>query len=71
MSRREQTAFDRYLERSEPYFDAVRAAGDKPWFEDPEKRAPALAALGLPVDTPPIELRRAMYERGHRKENQP
>lgn len=55
--------FEEYEARSASYFDAVREAGDLPWFEDPEKRAPALSVLGLPEDTPPIELRRALWER--------
>lgn len=33
----EPTTFEEYVERHVPYFEKVRADGDLPWFEDPEK----------------------------------
>uniref|UniRef100_A0AB39U256 Tail assembly chaperone n=1 Tax=Mycolicibacterium phage Alyssa1 TaxID=3240801 RepID=A0AB39U256_9CAUD len=63
---RPDNTFEQYLERSEPYFAAVREAGDLPWFEDPEKRAAAAVKLGLSAETDPLELRRALWERRNR-----
>lgn len=67
MSLERVETFEQYLERSEPYNAAVRAAGDLPWFEDPEKRAEIAEQLGLPTDTDPMELRKALWERRNRK----
>lgn len=47
----------------EPYEAAVIAAGDMPWPLDPVKRAATAERLGLPEDTDPMELRRALWER--------
>lgn len=58
--------FEEYVLLHAPYFETVREAGDLPWFEDPAKRAPALQLLGLPEDTPPHVLRRALWERRNR-----
>ncbi|MCV7217149.1 hypothetical protein H7J51_17910 [Mycobacterium crocinum] len=63
---RPETSFEEYLERSEPYFAAVREAGNLPWFEDPEKLAATAAKLGLPADADPMKLRRALWERRNR-----
>jgi hypothetical protein len=60
-------SFERYLEQTENYFAAIRAAGDLPWFEDPEKRAEIVARMCLPQDIDPLELRRMLFERGRRK----
>lgn len=59
--------FTGYLERSEAYFAAVRDKGDAPWFENDERRAKVADRLGLPADTPALELRRALFERGQSK----
>uniref|UniRef100_A0AB39U2N4 Uncharacterized protein n=11 Tax=unclassified Caudoviricetes TaxID=2788787 RepID=A0AB39U2N4_9CAUD len=58
--------FEQYLERSEPYFAAIREAGDLPWFEDTEKRAATAVRLGLAADAEPLEVRRALWERRSR-----
>jgi len=64
VSARPARTFTEYLERSENYAQAIRDASDLPWWECPE-RAPKMAArLGLPADTPPLELRRALWARG-------
>ena len=55
--------FEQYVDLKAPYFDAIRDAGDVPWFEDPEKRSAIISGLGLPADIEPIELRRALWER--------
>ncbi len=55
--------FEHYIERSEQYVAAVHAADDLMWWEQPEKRAATAAQLGLPADTDPIVLRRALWER--------
>jgi len=33
-----EAAFERYIETSAPYFAAVEANGDKPWFSSVEER---------------------------------
>jgi hypothetical protein len=67
---RPQTSFEGYLANSEPYFAAVREAGDVVWFEDESKRAQTAQRLGLPADVPELELRRALFERRHSTTNQ-
>ena len=64
MSARPIRSFDEYLASSEQYFAVVREAGDEPWFENKERAAAMAARLGLPADTPPLELRRALWARG-------
>lgn len=32
-----EAAFQRYLERTEPYNATIEAAGDLPWYRDPNK----------------------------------
>jgi hypothetical protein len=49
----------------EPYERAVIEAGGTPWPLDPAKRAVTADKLGLPADTNPMELRRALWERQH------
>lgn len=62
---RDQTPFDLWWQRSgERYEAAVLAAGDLPWALDPEKRIAVAERLGLPHDTDPMELRRALWQRG-------
>jgi hypothetical protein len=56
--------WDEYLAQSEAYFSVVREAGDLPWFEDPERSATMASRLGLATDTPALELRRALFEKG-------
>lgn len=55
--------FEQYVERTEVYFETIRAAGDLPWFEDAERSRTIAERLGLPVDTDPTELRRALWSR--------
>ncbi|CAN5579020.1 hypothetical protein BH09ACT8_BH09ACT8_27170 [soil metagenome] len=56
--------FEEYWELSgQPYEAAVTAGGGTPWPLDPEKRAAAAERLGLPEDTDPMELRRALWAR--------
>ena len=56
--------FDTWWHRfGQPYEAAVRDAGDLPWPEDPAKRQQVAARLGLPEDTDPMELRRALWAR--------
>ena len=57
-----EAAFQRELERSVPYFDAVRDGGDLPWFcEGHPRRAEAVERLGLSEDIAEIDLRRAVF----------
>ncbi len=44
----------------------VREAGDLPWFEDTDRKAKVAARLGLPEDTDPMDLRRALWQRRNR-----
>ena len=62
-----EVAFQRYLASKENYTQAIYAAGDLPWYEHPERSAALAAQLGLPADTPPMELRRALFHRGKSK----
>ncbi|WP_237079673.1 hypothetical protein [Mycobacteroides abscessus] len=57
------TAFEQYQERRATYNDAIRAQGDLPWFEDPTRRLAVCKRLGLPGNTGPLEVRRALFER--------
>lgn len=57
------TTFEEYLDRSEAYFAVVREDGDLAWFDCPERSAKVAARLGLPADTPPIDVRRALFNR--------
>lgn len=58
--------FDEYLELSENYATAIREAGDLPWWECPERSAAMADRLGLPSDTPALDLRKALFERGRK-----
>ncbi|MGJ6125972.1 hypothetical protein QN239_25685 [Mycolicibacterium sp. Y3] len=54
--------FDSWWERfGQPYEAAVIAKGGTPWVNDPVKRPKIAATLGLPEDTPDMELRRALW----------
>lgn len=67
MSDRPELTFERWFEKhGQPYEAAVIAGGGTPWPMDPEKRAAVAGQLGLPVDTGPMELRRALWARRHR-----
>jgi hypothetical protein len=62
-------SFDTWWERSGQHYEqAVIDAGGTPWPLDPEKRRAVAARLGLPVDTDPMELRRALWARRNRSE---
>jgi hypothetical protein len=59
--------FDTWWERSGQHYErAVIEAGDTPWPMDPAKRARIAASLGLPENTDPMELRRALWARRNR-----
>lgn len=60
--------FQDYLLRAEDYDATTRAAGSTPWHEDDGRRADVAAKLGLPVDTDPSVVRRALFDR-HRLGN--
>lgn len=54
---------DWWQSHGQPYESAVLEAGGTPWPLDPVKRARTAERLGLPEDTDPMELRRALWER--------
>jgi hypothetical protein len=59
--------FDTWWEKSGQHWEAACIAnGGTPWPLDPAKRAANAKWLGLPEDTDPMELRRALYERRNR-----
>jgi hypothetical protein len=58
------TTFEEWFEKyGQPYESAVIANGGQPWSLDPVKRAATAAQLGLPEDTDPMALRRALWDR--------
>lgn len=60
----EEAAFQRHLEQSTNYFNAVRKHGDLPWFEQGhERRAKRIEELGLAEDVSEEDLRRAVFMR--------
>lgn len=61
-----EAAFQEYLKHSAPYDAAIREAGDLPWHEDPERLARVAQQLGLPEDSEPLTVRRALFNRHHR-----
>ena len=62
--RDQASSFEEYWEISgSRYETAVIENGGTPWPLDPEKRAATAERLGLPDDTDPMELRRALWER--------
>jgi hypothetical protein len=57
-------SFAEWWERhGQPYEAAVIAGGGTPWPLDPVKAAAAAERLGLPENTDPMDLRRALWER--------
>ncbi|MCV7150683.1 hypothetical protein [Mycolicibacterium pyrenivorans] len=70
MSWERPETFEEWFEKcGKPYEAAVVANGGTPWTEDPEKRAATAQRLGLPADTDPTELRRALWERRSKRSN--
>jgi hypothetical protein len=60
-------SFDTWWEESGQHWEAACIAnGGTPWPLDLAKRAANAKRLGLPADTDPMELRRALYERRNR-----
>ena len=60
--------FEEWWEKyGKPYEAAVIAGGGTPWPLDPEKRSKLVERMGLPADIDSMELRRMLWERGHRK----
>lgn len=53
--------------RQADYVRAIYDAGNRPWWERPERVAVVAARLGLPEGTPADEVRRALWSRGHRR----
>lgn len=61
-----EAAFEAWHESHVPYFAAFAEhdyANTVPWFEDPERCAAVATRLGLPEDTPPDDVRRALWFR--------
>lgn len=68
MTERPKLSFAQWFAKyGQPYEAAVIAGGGTPWPMDSEKRAAVAERLGLPVDTDPMELRRALWARSHRE----
>lgn len=61
-----EAAYQRYLAATENYNAAIREAGDLPWWADPSRRAAVCRRIGIPEDTEPAEVRRALFQR-HRR----
>lgn len=60
-------AFESWWDRfGQPYEAAVIEQGGVPWVSDPDKRQVMAARLGLPADTPDMDLRRALWQRRNR-----
>lgn len=57
-------AFRRYLERTEPYNAAIEAAGDLPWYRNPEKLAKLERHIPGITAMTEDERRRALFNRG-------
>lgn len=54
--------FQRSLERTANYFDAIRANGNLPWFAvGHPRRDEVITRLGLPEDISEEDLRRAFF----------
>lgn len=56
-----------FAKYGKPYEAAVIAGGGTPWPMDPEKSSEVAKRLGLPADTDPMELRRALWARSSRR----
>lgn len=62
-----EVAFQRHLQMSAKYFEAIREAGDLAWFEDGHpRRYVILSQLGLDDDIEETDLRRALFMRRFR-----
>lgn len=67
----QEAAFQRHLQMTTPYFDAVRLAGDLAWFEHGHpRRGEVVTRLGLSDDIDETELRRALFMRRHQDTRQ-
>lgn len=63
----ETERFEHWWERFGQHYEAaVIENGGIPWPLDPVKRARNAKRLGLPEDTDPMELRRALWEHRNR-----
>ncbi|MCW2551142.1 MAG: hypothetical protein JWR78_923 [Mycobacterium sp.] len=68
----QEAAFQRHLEQTVPYFDAVREAGDLPWFSPGHpRRAEVVEKLGLAEDISQLDFRRALWQRRYRSQPLP
>lgn len=66
----DRLTFEQWYERhGHAYEAAVIAGGGTPWPLDPDKRAAITERLGLPADTEPMQLRRALWERRNHRSN--
>lgn len=64
MGYRPELSFEEWFAKhGQPYEAAVIVGGGTPWPMDPEKSAAVAERIGLPADTDPMELRRALWER--------
>ncbi|WP_420880752.1 hypothetical protein [Rhodococcus sp. (in: high G+C Gram-positive bacteria)] len=62
-----EAAFQRHLQMSTRYIEAIHEAGDLAWFEDGHpRRYVILAQLGMDDDIEEIDLRRALFMRRYR-----
>jgi len=62
-----EAAFQRHLQMSSKYIEAIHEAGDLAWFEELHpRRYVILAQLGLDDDIEEIDLRRALFMRRYR-----
>ena len=62
-----EAAFERHLQMSAKYIEAIHEAGDLAWFEHGHpRRYVILSQLGLDDDIEEIDLRRALFERRYR-----
>lgn len=69
-ARAREARFQEHLTRSKPYFAAVRAAGDLPWFcEGHDRREVVIEALGLPADIAELDLQRALFMKRYQESN--
>jgi hypothetical protein len=62
-----KAAFRRYVAHTEPYNAAIEAAGDQPWFRDPEKLSKLEQRIPGITSMTEDERRRALFNR-HRPE---
>jgi hypothetical protein len=55
--------FDAYVEKTEPYNQAIEDAGNQPWFRNPEKLGKLERYIPGISKMPEDERRKALYER--------